>query len=102
MSGNPLNTFYQIPKFKEIIDKCFNGIEPLLNSKKVMYSLIMNRWNGKVNLINKIEGETPQLPFDWDMYLTLKAIASTIIITGKKQINFRINSKRLKGIQLIP
>jgi hypothetical protein len=43
----------------------------------------MNRWNGKINLINKIEGETPELPFDWDMYLILKSIASTVIITGK-------------------
>jgi hypothetical protein len=82
MENHPINTFYQNPKFKEIIDKVFNGVEPLLNAKQLMFSLILNRSNGKVTLINKIEGETPELPFDWDMYLTLKAMASTIIVSG--------------------
>ena len=82
MKKHSIHYIYAEPKYKEIIDRAFGGPKPLEDAT-VIFSSIFNRRDDKLFMINKVKGETPVFPFDWDMYLMLKAFAKVLVTSGK-------------------
>ena len=82
MDKHSIHQIYQIPKYKEVIDKTLNGPQ-VLEKASIIYSCLVNNCQGKLYMIDKIKDQTPQFPFDWDMYLILKAFCKSLVTTGQ-------------------
>ena len=75
------------PYLRGVIDRTIGeaGLKQLQNAR-VIFSNIVNKSHNKRYIINKIHGETPHFPLDWDLYSIFKAHARILMTSGTPQL----------------